>query len=124
MADETCTENLLRLGRRDALLNCLLGRSTHPARVFSECPPAASRRRGCRLSTRRAYFRSNGWENRHCDAASHVAGSLARANGLAEALRYFGRFESEAEAKRWIAEHLWLTKQNFERRADPPGTAD
>jgi hypothetical protein len=38
--------------------------------------------------------------------------------------RYFGKFDSEAEAKRWIAEHRWLTKQNLERQPDPPGTTD
>jgi len=32
--------------------------------------------------------------------------------------RYFGKFDSAAEAERWIAEHRWLTKQNFERQVD------
>lgn len=36
-------------------------------------------------------------------------------------IRHFGRFESEAEAIRWIAEHRWLEKQNLER---PPETTD
>ncbi len=31
--------------------------------------------------------------------------------------RYFGRFDSKAEAERWIAEHRWLA---VERQAEPP----
>jgi len=34
--------------------------------------------------------------------------------------RYFGKFDSEAEAERWISEHRWLTKQDLERQVDPP----
>jgi len=33
--------------------------------------------------------------------------------------RYFGKFDSEPEAERWIAEHRWLTIQNLERPIDP-----
>jgi len=36
--------------------------------------------------------------------------------------RYFGKFDSKAEAERWIAEHRWLTKQSLERQPDQPET--
>ena len=32
------------------------------------------------------------------------------------ASRFFGKFDSKAEAERWIAGHPWLTKQNLERQ--------
>jgi hypothetical protein len=39
--------------------------------------------------------------------------------------RYFGKFVSEAEAERWIAEHRWLTKQSLEcPQADQPETTE
>jgi hypothetical protein len=34
--------------------------------------------------------------------------------------RYFGKFNSQAEAERWIARHRWLTEQ----RQEPNVTAD
>ena len=34
--------------------------------------------------------------------------------------RLFGKFDSEAEAQRWIAEHSWLAK----RQVDPAETTD
>jgi hypothetical protein len=37
--------------------------------------------------------------------------------------RYVGKFDSEAEAERWIAEHRWLTKQSPERRQETPNEA-
>ena len=33
-----------------------------------------------------------------------------------KAPRYFGKFNSLAEAERWIAGHRWLTKPNLERQ--------
>jgi hypothetical protein len=32
--------------------------------------------------------------------------------------RYIGRFDSEAEAKRWISEHSWLLKKKPERQTE------
>jgi len=56
-------------------------------------------------------------QHRRCNAASRVRRSLARANDVAaEGPRYFGKFNSLAEAERWIAGHRWLTKQNLERQ--------
>jgi hypothetical protein len=37
--------------------------------------------------------------------------------------RYFGKFQSQAEAEKWISEHRWLTEQRKEpdvARADDP----
>ena len=38
--------------------------------------------------------------------------------------RFFGRFESEADAERWIEEHRWLTTQPQEPGADEPEAVD
>jgi hypothetical protein len=37
-------------------------------------------------------------------------GLLARQNGVARS--HFGKFDSQAEAEKWIAEHHWLTEQS------------
>jgi hypothetical protein len=34
--------------------------------------------------------------------------------------RYFGNFDSQAEAEKWIKAHDWLTKQSQERDAEQP----
>ncbi len=38
--------------------------------------------------------------------------------------RYFGKFDSETAAERWIAEHRWLTKQHLQRQVDPSAKND
>ena len=38
--------------------------------------------------------------------------------------RYFGRFDSQAEAERWIVDHQWLTEQRQEPDADDPDTTN
>jgi hypothetical protein len=37
---------------------------------------------------------------------------------------YFGRFNSQAEAEQWIADHHWMTEQRQEPGADEPEAAD
>jgi len=47
-------------------------------------------------------------------------GLLARQNGVARS--HFGKFDSQAEAEKWIAEHHWLTEQSKpapDKRAKP-----
>ncbi len=38
--------------------------------------------------------------------------------------RYFGRLNSEKEARAWIAEHGWLTQQSAEQRRRPKPKKD
>ena len=38
--------------------------------------------------------------------------------------RYFGRFDTQAEAEIWIAEHRWLTEQRHDPDATPPDAND
>jgi hypothetical protein len=38
--------------------------------------------------------------------------------------RFFGRFDTEAEAERWIEEHRWLTEQRQEPDAVEPDADD
>jgi hypothetical protein len=38
--------------------------------------------------------------------------------------RYFGKFETQAEAQRWIAEHRWLTEQREPASDDYPEGTD
>ena len=40
------------------------------------------------------------------------------------AARFFGRFNSEAEAEQWIAEHRWLTEQREPPNGDYPEGTD
>ena len=37
---------------------------------------------------------------------------------------FFGKFQSQAEAEKWIEEHRWLTRQPQEPGADDPETYD
>jgi hypothetical protein len=36
--------------------------------------------------------------------------------------RYFGKFETQAEAEQWIEQHRWLTEQSQEPDVSPPDT--
>ncbi len=47
----------------------------------------------------------------------HWRVQLAWANGNN---RYFGKFGSQLEAERWIAEHQWLTEQIVETAQQQP----
>jgi hypothetical protein len=40
------------------------------------------------------------------------------------AARFFGRFNSQADAERWIAEHRWLTEQREPANGDYPEGTD
>jgi hypothetical protein len=38
--------------------------------------------------------------------------------------RYFGKFETQAEAEKWIAEHRWLIEQREPANGDYPEGTD
>jgi hypothetical protein len=37
---------------------------------------------------------------------------------------FFGKFQSQAEAEKWIADHHWMTEQRQEPGADQPEADD
>jgi hypothetical protein len=49
-------------------------------------------------------------------------GLLARQNRVGSAPRFFGKFDSQAQAEKWIAEHQWLTEQRKVARDAPEAT--
>jgi hypothetical protein len=46
-----------------------------------------------------------------------------RLSGPGHAAHFFGKFETQAEAEKWIAEHRWLTERREAANGDyPEGT--
>jgi hypothetical protein len=60
-----------------------------------------------------------------CSKADYRGGILARENRVAEQTsHYFGKFQSQAEAEQWIADHRWTTTQRQEPDADLPDVVE